>query len=272
MVTGGYGGQTDRELAIGAANGDQRAFAALYDRYFESVYDFAVRTLRETDRAADVVQATFVGARESLGRGDVPPSVGAWLFTVARNAAIVEPAERPPLEGQRTDQARPMPSFVEVEAARTPNGQAIEPDREQRELVWESATELGPREYSVLDMNVRRGLSPAEIAAAMGMRADGAEQMLAGLRESLERTTASSWLIRKGGRRLPGPRAASRPFDRAGDDAGTATGSAEAPGSMRALPGECCGSAVSNRSAGSLHARGGDGRTPGGDLGQRRGG
>ena len=45
MAVSEYERQTDRELAIGASNGDQQAFAALYDRHFAGIYDFALRTL-----------------------------------------------------------------------------------------------------------------------------------------------------------------------------------------------------------------------------------
>ena len=201
MATPGYEGQTDRELAIGAANRDQRSFAALYDRYFDSLYDFAIRTVRNTGHAADVVQQTFEAARDSLGRGDVPPNVKVWLFTLARGAATAEPAQRSTAQTAGVPVA--LPSFVDPDPRRTAERQEVAQDAELREAVWASASALGPREYSLLDMSVRRELDPGEIAAGLGMRPEGAQQALADLRGSLERTATATLLVRRGGAGCP---------------------------------------------------------------------
>src|SRR5262245_25203752 len=80
----------DDELARRCAAGDHDAFAALYQRYAQPLYDFALRTLRDTDTAADVLQNTFVRAWESLVKAGPPRHPRAWLFAIARNAAIDE--------------------------------------------------------------------------------------------------------------------------------------------------------------------------------------
>src|SRR6476659_5918 len=49
-----------------ALAGDQAAFAALYERYFNRVYDFLARMLRDSAAAEDVTQETFIQAMTAL--------------------------------------------------------------------------------------------------------------------------------------------------------------------------------------------------------------
>ena len=60
--------QTDADLVVRAANGDHRAFDALYRAYYARVHNFAVRLTGSVDSADDVAQTAFVRAYESLGR------------------------------------------------------------------------------------------------------------------------------------------------------------------------------------------------------------
>src|SRR5579864_972267 len=82
------------EPAAGSTSSADAALAELYECHFQGVYDFVLRTVRDADTAADVVQNTFVKAWETLRKGTPPDNVKAWLFTVARNAAIDEVRRR----------------------------------------------------------------------------------------------------------------------------------------------------------------------------------
>jgi RNA polymerase sigma-70 factor (ECF subfamily) len=70
-------------------SGDQEAMSAFFDRYSTMVYSVALRVLKDSGEAEDVMQEVFVqvwrnpGAFVS-GRG----SLGGWLVVVARNRAI----------------------------------------------------------------------------------------------------------------------------------------------------------------------------------------
>jgi RNA polymerase sigma-70 factor, ECF subfamily len=71
------------------SRGEESAVAALYDRYSPLVYGVAVRVLRESQAAEDVLQEVFIQlwrnpAAFDCGRGDL----GAWLAVIARNRAI----------------------------------------------------------------------------------------------------------------------------------------------------------------------------------------
>lgn len=79
----------DAALLAGVQSGDQDAMARFFSRYSPMVYSVALRVLKDSGEAEDVVQEIFVqvwknpGAFVS-GRG----SLGGWLVVVARNRAI----------------------------------------------------------------------------------------------------------------------------------------------------------------------------------------
>jgi RNA polymerase sigma-70 factor (ECF subfamily) len=79
----------DAALLAGVQSGDQDAMAGFFSRYSPLVYSVALRVLKDSGEAEDVVQEIFVqvwknpGAFVS-GRG----SLGGWLVVVARNRAI----------------------------------------------------------------------------------------------------------------------------------------------------------------------------------------
>src|SRR4029079_11080022 len=78
----------DPSLIELAQGGDQHAFAELYSRYFDPVYDFVARMTRNRDEAADIAQDTFLKAMNALGGLQKGASFKSWIFTIARNTAL----------------------------------------------------------------------------------------------------------------------------------------------------------------------------------------
>ena len=77
----------DDEL-LRAAQADPGEFAALYERYRDPVYAYLRTRTATAEDAADLVQQVFLQALRSLGRVDDAERFRAWLFRIARNAAI----------------------------------------------------------------------------------------------------------------------------------------------------------------------------------------
>ena len=84
QTTQDYDSQTDEQLAALAADGDEGAFAALFERYFEDIHDFAIRMSRDPDAAAAAVYGTFADAWDGLRKGRGGGNAKAWLFAIAR--------------------------------------------------------------------------------------------------------------------------------------------------------------------------------------------
>ena len=192
---------TDEELVARAAGGDRGAFAALYERYFERIFDFSLRIVRDSDTAADVVQGAFAKAWEQLSKGKEPRNFKAWLYTVARNKAIDElrhGRRQVPLE-ERDGDGQEIP-FAHVETHQAANPQAAAQDHELADLVWSAASALKPAEYALLDMHLRQGLSAEEMAAELGVAKGNVYTRLSRLRHSLEEAVTSTLLVRRGRR------------------------------------------------------------------------
>ena len=127
-------------LLLGLAAGDERAFAALYDRFAGRMYRVALRTLGCREDAEDVVQEVFLAAVRSHERlGDVR-DLSAYLF-----AALHRAAGRCAMRRARARQVSPMATDeamapVERVAADSPDWRRLQqairslPD-EQREVI-----------------------------------------------------------------------------------------------------------------------------------------
>jgi len=205
MADARYKGLSDSELAVAFSAGDDTAFAWLYDRYFNAIYDFAARTVRDADAAADVVQNTFVKAWEAMRKGKGGANVKAWLYAIARNDAIDELRRRQRQfpAGAVSGEEERLPSFVEIDRSRLSQPDEVAADEELAELVWTSAESLGPNDYSLLDLHVRRGLSVDELSECLGVTRGNVYTKLSRLRDALESAVITTLLIRRGRRDCP---------------------------------------------------------------------
>ena len=191
MNAGAPAPPTDRELVAAVRDGDRAAFAAVYDRYGDTLYDFAYATTRHPEDAADAVADTFVRFAERLAQLRDPDALRPWLYSIARHeclrlirsrkrvafgseerlADVVDPGRRPDDEAER----------VAVQA-----------------LVWQAAAGLADRDRAMLDLHLRQGLEGAELGQAMGMSAAHAYVQLNRLRTQVERSLGALLVARTG--------------------------------------------------------------------------
>jgi RNA polymerase sigma factor (sigma-70 family) len=190
--------ETDQELAARCASGDREAFTELYDRFSQGLYDFALRTVRNRDAAADVVQLAFVRAWEHLERGTRPQNVKAWLYTIARNGAIDEIRRGKRTVTESAEPDAPSPIARELDRSQLSRPEDFVRDQELVDLVWQAAAALNPREYSLLDLHLRKELSADELAETLGLRRDNVYMMLSRLRSSLADAVTCMLVMRHG--------------------------------------------------------------------------
>ena len=169
-------------------------FAQLYEHHFDGIYDFAARIVGDRDLAGDVVHNTFVKAWERLGKADVR-SEKAWLYAVARNEAIDELRRRKRVVSGGGEDG---PLYTAVDPARASDPELAAADSEMVALVWDAARGLTPDEYSLLDMNLRRGLDADEISAALGLQKGAVYTRLSRLKDALESSVVATLLMRRG--------------------------------------------------------------------------
>jgi RNA polymerase sigma factor (sigma-70 family) len=180
-------GAEDERLVLASRAGDESAFPALFDRWFDPCVDVAWRILHDRDAAADVAQETFLAAWRELDRLRQPSSFGGWVLRTARNRALNR------LAGQRRST---VASDDDLTAALDGPASGAPADRQDEtaaaveraegaELVWAASAALGERDASVLDLHLRHGFTAPEIAEALGVTANNAHQLLFRLKRKL---------------------------------------------------------------------------------------
>jgi RNA polymerase sigma factor (sigma-70 family) len=142
------------------AGSQTEAFAELYERTFPRVYSYVASLLRDRAAAEDVTAQAFERAyrkRRSYRAGRGTPE--AWLFGIARNAALDElrrHKRRAVLEEDPEDLAGPSSEDHAELALR-------------REAVRAALASLAGRERDLIALKFAGGLSNAEIGRVLGM-------------------------------------------------------------------------------------------------------
>ena len=186
----------DAPLVERARDGDLDAFQALYERYVDRIHDFAYQMVRNHHEAADVTSDTFLKAMESLRTLREPGAFRGWLYTIARNAALSTISARKKTTHMPDDFEVTSP--IDTVAAPDPSVQAEQ--AELRQLVWEAAATLNPRDYSIFEMTVRQGLSSGEVADALGVKPSHAYVLVNRLKDSVDDALGAVVLARVGRR------------------------------------------------------------------------
>ncbi|MGH2535120.1 MAG: RNA polymerase sigma factor [Thermomicrobiales bacterium] len=79
--------EDDARLVAGLRAGDEAAFAALIDRYQASLVRLAMLYVPNRPAAEDVVQETWLGVLQGIGRFEARSSLKTWLFRILINRA-----------------------------------------------------------------------------------------------------------------------------------------------------------------------------------------
>jgi RNA polymerase sigma-70 factor (ECF subfamily) len=145
------------------------SFDALYRENRDAVYAYVAGMLGDRGSAEDVTALAFERAYRK--RGTYRPGRGsprAWLFGIARNAALDELRRRrrvAPLHGDPPDEGVPDPS-ADAEAS------------VRRSALAAGLRGLAPREREIVALKFWGGLGNAEIARVLGVSESNAGTLL----------------------------------------------------------------------------------------------
>ena len=79
---------SDGQLLARIARGDKEAVTALYRRLERPLFAFLVKTLRDREAAADVLNETMLDVWRQAGRFEGKSSVATWIYSIAHHKAI----------------------------------------------------------------------------------------------------------------------------------------------------------------------------------------
>jgi RNA polymerase sigma factor (sigma-70 family) len=151
---------SDEALVALVARGEDDALAALYDRFGRTAYGLALRVVRDTALAEDVVQEAFLSLWRSAGRFVPERSrAGTWLLTLVHRRAVdlVRREER-----RRSEPIESAPEAADAAAAEAAWL------RLERERVQAALARLPDAQRETIELAYYGGFTQAELADRLG--------------------------------------------------------------------------------------------------------
>lgn len=147
----------ENDLLSRLANGDERAFSAIFHHYRNKIYSYAFHLSGDAAQADELVQETFL--KVWLHRDKLPHVLrfDNWLFTVARNQVFDM------LKGM----AREAAVRRQVAGHDEPGANSVEDQIRSREIevrLREALDKLPPQQKLIFTLSRHKGLKHEEIA------------------------------------------------------------------------------------------------------------
>lgn len=177
--------ETDERRLVEAAQQDRACFGDVYERYFELVYGYVARRVRDRATTEDLTSEVFRKALANIDRFKwTGAPFGAWLLRIASNV-IADRAKKATRErggSQSVSEGVPTPSLAAGlpsgdDANSTRSQQVQLEDAERRAWVIRKVDELPDDQRRVVRLRFAEEKSIGEIAAELG-RSEGAVKQL----------------------------------------------------------------------------------------------
>ena len=174
-------GDTDRDLWVSVRAGGVDAYAVIYERHADAVYNYAFRRTGSWARAEDVTSMVFLeGWRRRSSTELTHQSALPWLYGIANN--VIRHQKRSHLRHQRMLARLP---HAPVEPDHGPAVVGRLDDERRTALVLEAIEVLTEVEREVVALCVWSGLGYAEASIAMGVPVGTVKSRLARARQRL---------------------------------------------------------------------------------------
>jgi RNA polymerase sigma-70 factor (ECF subfamily) len=145
-----------------AAQGDERSFGVLYERYLDEIYRYVYFKVGNKQTAEDITEETFIKTWESLSRiyrsdGQID-NLRAWLYRIARNLVI---------DFYRKNKAETIEGSTTPAIIQSPEETAIE--QEETSRILSALQKLKPDFQQIVILRLINDLSHKEIASIIGI-------------------------------------------------------------------------------------------------------
>lgn len=172
--------RTEAELIAAAQAGQQDAYAEIVERHSPTVYNLALRLMKDPHEAEEVLQETFISAFRALTKFEGRSQLGTWLYRIGYNAALMRLRKRQaPTESLdatvTTEDGDQMPRQL-VDWGSVPDELLL--NRELRTVLNAALDTLPASLRTVFVLRDIEGLSTAETAEALGLTATNAKVRL----------------------------------------------------------------------------------------------
>jgi len=165
---------TDESLMIRFQSGDRAAFTVLVRRHQGPLFNFALRYLRSSPVAEEVVQDAFVRVVQNAAEFKHEARFSTWLYTIARNLCIDQTRKRalrrhPSLDEPKKAEEGDGPTLGEQTADGKASVERAVVSLEIRERVASAIDALPEEQREVFLMREVSNLPFKEIAEIVGV-------------------------------------------------------------------------------------------------------
>jgi RNA polymerase sigma-70 factor, ECF subfamily len=157
----------DRELVLRIGKGDQEAFRGLFGRYAPAAKALALRVVRQSHLAEEIVQEAFTALwKNPDGYDQQRGSVKSWLMGMVHHRAV-DLVRREEAHRRRAEQSIPQAMQTEPD----PADQVVEEigAPEERAAVRTALDALPPEQRQVIELMYFDGRSQSQIAADLDL-------------------------------------------------------------------------------------------------------
>jgi RNA polymerase sigma-70 factor (ECF subfamily) len=157
----------DRELVLRIGKGDQDAFRGLFGRYAPSAKALALRVVRQSNLAEEIVQEAFMALwKNPDGYDQQRGSVKSWLMGMVHHRAV-DLVRREEAHRRRTERAIPEAMETEPDPAQQVVDEVGAPG--ERAAVRAALGELPLEQRRVIELMYFGGRSQSQIAAELDL-------------------------------------------------------------------------------------------------------
>lgn len=169
--------EAEERRLVEAAQQDRGRFVAIYEEYFELVYAYAGRRIRNRDEAEDVTAEVFRKALENLSRFKwTGAPFGAWLLRISSNL-ITDRAKRAAREGASSPLVSEGVKTPRDASSAAQTQQSVVEDAERSARLFRFVDDLVDDQRRVIIKRFAEEKSIREIAGELG-RSEGAVKQL----------------------------------------------------------------------------------------------
>ncbi|MBS2030490.1 MAG: sigma-70 family RNA polymerase sigma factor [Deltaproteobacteria bacterium] len=148
------------------AEGDEPAFAVLYDELSSRLFSFLIKQTRDQARAEDLLQQTFLQLHRSRGHFKPGSPALPWALAIARRLAI-DASRRARFSSHESEEA------IAEAVGGDPLPDAVLSARQLHGRFQEELAKLPESQRNAFVMIREEGLSTAEAAAVLGTTVSG---------------------------------------------------------------------------------------------------
>jgi RNA polymerase sigma-70 factor (ECF subfamily) len=167
--------QSDEDLVRQCRGGEIKSFDVLVERHQRTIFNLALRMVRDSDDAADIAQSVFVKAYENLAKFDPQFRFFSWLYRIAVNESLNALEQKKRFEGlEGNDLAADIADEKDDEAVR------------DEKRIQDGLMTLNVDQRAVIVLKHMQGLSYREIAQVLDLSEKTVKSRLFSARQLLK--------------------------------------------------------------------------------------